>query len=80
MLCANHIIQNLLQIMERGCNQNGKGAPPPDIITYSHVLVALIRAMNKDTAERIVNIVDKIDQNNVELDNAGTLSKRHNAC
>lgn len=68
--------------MERGCTQtqNGKGAPPPDIITYSHVLVALIRAMNEDTAERIVSIVDKIDQNNVELDNAGTLLKRHNAC
>jgi hypothetical protein len=55
----------------------GHDVPSPDTFSYSHTIVALARTMNKDTARKLVEIVDKMElyekKKEALLDNIGKI-------
>jgi|AntRauTorckE5430_2_1112549.scaffolds.fasta_scaffold01255_2 hypothetical protein len=53
-------MKGLLLLMQTRVQEN-RSTSVPDIISYSHVLAALSRAMNKDSAKTIVDIIDTIE-------------------
>lgn len=54
-------MKDLLRLMQTRVKEKQSRAVP-DILSYSHVLAALSRAMNKDSAKRIVEIVETIEK------------------